>query len=209
MSKPFKDITGQKFGRLTALYRLYNTKCKTKWLCVCDCGNLKEVYITELIRGHTKSCGCLKRDTTISRNKRLRTTHGKTHTRLFNIWDAMKKRCYNKNVNNYKDYGGRGIKICDEWLHDFQAFYDWSISNGYDDNLTIDRIDVNGNYEPNNCRWLTHKQQQRNKRNNKNYTINGVTHCLSEWCNIHNTNYKLVWDRIHIGWAIERALGLK
>lgn len=111
----------------------------------------------------------------------MRYKHGKKGTKLYNTWLHMKTRCYNKNYNRYDDYGGRGITICDEWINDFKAFYDWSMSNGYKDNLTIDRIDVNGNYEPDNCRWADRKTQANNRRNNVYLTYNGKTKTISQW----------------------------
>lgn len=201
-----KDISCQKFGRLTALCRLHNTKGKTKWLCVCDCGNFKEVRVSHLISKHTNSCGCLHKENISN----LFSKHHKTKTRIYTTWLSMKSRCYNKSNKDYMYYGGRGIKLCDEWCDDFQSFYDWAINNGYKDNLTIDRIDVNGNYEPNNCRWITTKQQARNRRDNKLYTINDVTRCLSEWCEIYKLKYQKVYDRLYkLGWSIERALELE
>ena len=197
----FKDIRGQKFGRLTALYRLHNTKGKTKWLCVCDCGNLKEARQDMLQNGHTKSCNCLY--------KKSNAIHGMYNTRLYNTWQNIKSRCYyNKNIN-YKNYGQRGIAVCDEWKDDFHAFYDWAMSHGYIDTLTIDRIDVNGNYEPNNCRWITHKEQQQNKQNTIKYTINNETHCLKEWCCICGVKYTTVRSRIKRGYTIYKALELE
>lgn len=206
MSK-FKDITYQKFGRLTALYRLqnYHNKHNAYWLCVCKCGNFKEVSLNNLYRGNVRSCGCLHKETMISLCK----THGKTNTRLYHIWQRMKSRCYYSKDNRYQYYGGRGIAVCDEWKDDFMAFYKWAIDNGYRDNLTIDRIDVDGNYEPSNCRWATNNEQAKNKTNNKYYTINGKTYCLKEWCKILNINYKKVWVRLNqLNWTIERVLEL-
>lgn len=136
--------------------------------------------------------------------------HGKRNTNIYGVWQTMKTRCYNEHSEKYKNYGGRGITVCDEWRNDFQAFYNWAINNGYDDNLTIDRIDVNEDYSPSNCRWITNKEQQRNRRNNRNITINGETHCLSEWCEILGLNYNTVRSRLNIyKWSIERALELK
>ena len=199
----FKDITSQQFGRLTALYRLHNyPNNRTYWLCACECGNLKEAEISNLLKGHIRSCGCLR--------KELNTIHGKHDTRLYYIYNSMKDRCYNQNNNSYVHYGGRGIKICDEWLHDFDVFYNWAINNGYNDTLTIDRIDVNGNYEPSNCKWSNRKQQARNTTRNRYITINGETHCLSEWCEILGLKYKRVHNRLNKhGWSIERALELE
>lgn len=199
-----KDLRGQKFGKLTVLCRLYNTKGhKTYWLCVCDCGNLAEVRSDSLYNGNTKGCGCLNHDP-----KNIH--HGKYCTRLYRIYYNIKKRCYNhKDENIYNYYGGRGITMCDEWKNDFMTFYNWAMNNGYTNSLTIDRIDNNGKYEPSNCRWITMKQQGRNKRNNKVYTIKGKTRCLSEWCEILGLKYQCVWKRLNRGWSIEKALALR
>lgn len=199
MSRKFKDISGQKFGRLTALYRLHNTKGRTKWLCACDCGNLSEVNLYNLQSGSSKSCGCL-----IKTNHY--TKHSQSNTRLYKIWRTMKLRCYNKNASNYNHYGARNIAVCREWKDNFQAFYDWSMSHGYKDNLTIDRINVNGNYSPNNCRWVDMTTQIRNRRNTKYVTYKGVTKPLKEWCEILGIKYSATWNRINIlNWSIERA----
>lgn len=207
MGKKVVDITGQKFGRLTVLDKLHNYHKKdTYWLCVCECGNLKEVTSSHLTTGKTKSCGCLRKENS---GNRLR-IHGKCNTRLHSIWQNMKNRCYHKKSNRYKYYGARGIAVCSEWKDDFMNFYDWSMANGYADNLTIDRIDVNGNYEPNNCRWVDYKTQSRNRRSVKRVTINNETHCLSEWCEILDIKYNTVQTRIYNrGWSIEKALELE
>ena len=165
--KQIKDLTGQKFGRLTVIKfyekRKRNTGSSYKyyWLCRCQCGNKIIVDVDNLKNNSTKSCGC------ISKEKPAHITHGLTNTLLYGVWGGIKTRCLNKNYKKYKDYGGRGIIICDEWLNDFSSFYNWSIENGYKKGLTIDRIDVNRNYEPKNCRWTTQKVQQNNRRNNK------------------------------------------
>lgn len=205
MSK-FKDITGQKFGRLTALHRTDTVKGKTKWLCLCDCGNLTEVRISHLTSKHTTSCGCIHKENT----SKLFSTHNKTKTRIYKIWIGMKQRCYNSSNQDYKYYGGRDIVVCSEWKDDFQTFYNWAMSHGYNDNLTIDRIDVNKNYTPYNCQWTTRKQQGRNRRTNLYFTIGGVTKCLKEWCELYHINYNRVRDRvIKLNWTIEKALELK
>lgn len=198
-------MIGKRFGRLTVLKECENraTNGKIIYKCQCECGNIVDVIGDNLRRGNTNSCGCFRNE-----NIRKRSiTHGKSDTRLYYIYCHMKARCYNKNDNRYSDYGGRGIKMCSEWLNTFQAFYNWSLNNGYQDNLTIDRIDNNKNYEPNNCRWVTLEQQNRNKRNVKLYTIQGKTHCLREWCTILNINYKTIHKRLHVHkWDIEKAL---
>lgn len=160
----FKDISSQKFGRLTVIERSGVDKSRSViWLCKCDCGNYIKVKGTELRRGRTTSCGCYR----VERVIEARTKHGKTDTRLYNIWQAMKDRCYNKHNAKYKNYGSRGIVVCNEWKDDFEAFYNWAINNNYRDDLTIDRINNDGNYEPNNCRWADYTTQNNNRRNNK------------------------------------------
>ena len=191
----FIDLTGQKFGRLTVIKYVG----KSKWLCKCECGNEKIVSTTHL-KNDTKSCGCLRAENTKKRN----TKHGFRYSRLYIIWKDIKRRCYNKNSKSYYLYGERGIIVCQEWLDDFMNFYDWAMPNGYKDNLTIDRIDVNGNYEPSNCRWVDRKIQANNKRNNCNITYNNETHTLSEWAEILNINYDKLRYRIYRNWNIEK-----
>ena len=135
--------------------------------------------------------------------------YGKTNTRLYRTWRHIINRCYNENVPDYLNYGKRGIKMCEDWRSDFMPFYNWSMANGYNDTLTIDRIDNNGNYEPNNCRFIDYKQQQRNTTRTKHITINGETHCLKDWCIILGLNYSTITARINkLNWTIERALEL-
>ncbi len=158
------DLTGQKFGRLTVIERHERPKERRSreafWLCKCDCGNESTLSGYELRSGNTKSCGCYHKAITSKIHKK----HGYCGTRLYRIYYKMKERCYKPSNDNYKYYGGLGITICDEWLNNFQAFADWAMSHGYADNLTIDRINNEGNYEPSNCRWITIQEQQRNKR---------------------------------------------
>lgn len=162
-------LAGQKFGRLTVIEKVdKNGHRNNRWLCKCDCGNEAVISASELVNGHTRSCGCLMRET----SAKTLTTHGKSKERLYTVWQGMIGRCNRPSLKSYKYYGGRGIKVCDEWLHDYEAFREWAYANGYDENApiqqcTIDRIDVNGNYEPSNCRWADAKTQARNQRPRK------------------------------------------
>lgn len=160
-----KDLTGQRFGILFVIGRHGSTPQGTAtWRCLCDCGNLCVTEGAKLRKHNTRSCGCLHDETA---RKRL-TIHGKSETRLYAIWKALKQRCYNHSDKDYDRYGGRGITVCSEWLHSFQAFFDWSMTNGYDENAltgqcTIDRIDNDKGYSPDNCRWVDMKVQRHNR----------------------------------------------
>lgn len=159
-----ENLIGQKFGRLTVVDRAPNDKSlHANWVCKCSCGNTKVVGARHLKSGNTISCGCYAKERSSERN----TTHGMSNTRLFHIWTGMNGRCYCHGHNAYSRYGGRGIGVCDEWRHDFEGFYNWAMSTGYDDSLSIDRINNDKGYEPSNCRWATPKQQANNRRNNR------------------------------------------
>ena len=167
MSKKAIDISGNRYGKLLVVCRAQKTDSagSAHWICRCDCGNMTVVARPNLIRGKTSSCGCSRALTTYR--------HGGWHTRLYRTWANMKARCLNPNKPNYKNYGGRGIAVCAEWANDFVRFRDWALAAGYRDDLTIERIDVNGNYEPSNCAWIPLTEQARNKRT-RNATVVGI-----------------------------------
>ena len=178
-----KDIVGQKFGRLTVVsyVPIYEREKKERqWLCRCECGNYIQANGTKLRHGHTRSCGCLLKD-------RIKEVCGKyvhTDKTMYMKYRGVYQRCYDESFKKYGNYGGRGIKMCSEWADKgsgFDAFYEWAMENGYRPDLTLDRIDVNGNYEPSNCRWITNQEQQNNKRTNVFLTYNGETHTMTEW----------------------------
>lgn len=198
-----KDLTGQRFGKLTVLsFAGLGKRGLALWNCKCDCGNEITVYGIYMRNGSTKSCGCLAIDVLKSRSK----THGMSKTRLYGIWNGIKSRCNNPRRKKYPDYGGRGIKVCEKWEKSFEAFRDWSMANGYADDLTIDRIDINGDYCPDNCRWVTTQQQANNRRSNIHLTYHGETHNLTEWSSITGIPMATIRRRIELGWSHEEAL---
>ncbi|MCK5607801.1 hypothetical protein KAR91_38315 [Candidatus Pacearchaeota archaeon] len=158
--KRVKGISGKRFGRLIVVKFVDTKKKQSRWLCKCDCGNTKTVEKGHLSSGNTKSCGCL-----MTENQKLgHITHGESHTRLYNIWEGMKRRCSDNKTDYWKNYGGRGISVCESWKNSYAAFSKWAKKNGYNDSLDIDRKDNDGNYEPSNCRFLTHAENSRNSR---------------------------------------------
>lgn len=193
---------GKKYGKLTIYDTYINDGRKRKYLCICDCGNEVFSTISNLTSGNTKSCGCLAKETTAARNR----THGHSNERIYNIWSKMLSRCEKEYETSYHRYGGKGVSVCEEWK-DFITFYDWSIKNGYSDDLTIDRVDNSGNYCPENCRWTSYKEQARNQSSNILVEYNGETKTLAEWAEIYSLPYKLVHLRYRrYNWNIEKTL---
>ena len=201
------DLTGQRFGRLVVeSFAGTNKSRESLWLCNCDCGKQITTRGSSLKNGETKSCGCFQRELSKRIAKEKFTTHGKNETRLYGIWQKMINRTENPDQHHFEYYKGRGIKVCEEWRNSFQAFYDWAVSNGYRDNLTIDRIDVNGDYCPENCKWSTAKEQARNKRSNVKLTYHGETRILVEWAERTGIKFSTLWARIFVyGWSVEEA----
>lgn len=209
------DLTGQRFGRLVVVRKSDNVikrknGTRVLWECLCDCGNTTIVCGDALKSGNTKSCGCLHDDTL----REISTTHGFTSgkkERLYDIWAQMKMRCNNQNNKAYKNYGGRGITVCDEWEHSYSSFREWAYNNGYDEHAsrckcTLDRIDNNGNYCPENCRFVDYGIQMNNRRSNHTLTYNNETHTMTEWSEITGLDFRVIQSRIKRGWTIERTL---
>lgn len=199
-------LVGQRFGRLTVL-EASDKKQKGKcgdiyWKCQCDCGNITYVQTCNLISktSPTLSCGCLRKEKI--------TKHNLSNTKIYKTLVSMKARCFNPKNPEYKNYGARGIKICDEWLNKsgFENFYKWSIENGYRDELSIDRINNDGNYEPLNCRWTNDIMQNNNTRRNRYVTINNETHSLSEWARIKEINISTIRCRLDKGWSEKESI---
>lgn len=198
-----KDLTGQRFGRLLVVAPT-NKRTKNRRVifeCVCDCGNTCYSVGQSLLSGAKQSCGCLQKELASNGNK----THGQTHSRLYSIWSGMKTRCNNENEKIYKRYGALGVTVCEEWKR-FEPFYEWAMNNGYTDRLTLDRKDNDKGYSPDNCRWVTMKEQENNRRNNRLLTYNGETKTISQWANDTGIKYTTLYRRITNGWTAESAL---
>jgi len=202
-----KELAGQRFGRLVVLYDTGERKGgQVVWRCRCDCGNEVNVVGYNLTSGHTTSCGCYHRERAAEAN----TMHGmagrgERHP-VYDAWFHMLQRCENPKNKNYKDYGGRGIKVCAEW-HDPAVFIEWALANGWQKGLQIDRIDNNGNYGPSNCHWVSSKENNRNRRSNRLITFDGKTQTMTEWAEELSISYCTLKDRINkLHWPIERAL---
>ena len=197
-----KDMKGQRFGRLVVIEFAYMRYGRAFWKCKCDCGNEMITDGNRLRMKVTKSCGCYQAETRI----KTHSIHGMSKTRLNRIWSLMKDRCCNSKSHAFENYGGRGIDICEEWKNSFSAFAEWAFSNGYSDNLTIDRIDNNKGYYPDNCRWANEVEQSQNRRSNYLITYKGETKCIKAWTDELGLPYNKIRRRIcRDHWDIERA----
>lgn len=201
------DLTGQRFGRLIVIERVNDTLDKSgrkysTWKCQCDCGNYTNATTNNLRSGNTKSCGCYHKE------KLKNGKHGYRNTRIYSICNSMKQRCNNKNNVEYKNYGGRGIKVCAEWNKPdgLKNFAEWSIKNGYKENLTLDRINVNGNYEPSNCRWIPLEEQFKNMRKNVYVEYNGEKMIIADFSRRTGIDHRKVSRYLKNGYSIEEIL---
>lgn len=200
----FHDLTGMQFSFLKVIERDFSRDKYVYWLCECTrCGKMTSVRSCNLVTGQVMSCGCY------GRSRELRIRHGDSRTSLYERWCAIKNRCKNESCIEYKNYGGRGIKMCEEWSTSYETFKDWAISHGYREDLTIDRIDVNGDYCPENCRWITMKEQLRNTTKTMRITYNGKTMLADEWEKVCGIKQSTIRDRIRHGWTPEEALTIK
>lgn len=196
------DIIGAEFGNLKVLQQSYKGGRKV-YKCLCRCGNVVYTQKYYLTSGRQISCGCARK------TNRKHMVHGGSDSRLYRCWQGIKQRCGCKSANEYERYGGRGIKVCDDWAQSFKSFEDWALANGYSDNLTIDRIDTEGDYTPDNCRWVSYKVQANNKSNNIVIHYQGQTKTLMEWCEVLNLPYSTIHKRIkESGWDYEDALSI-
>ncbi len=200
----FIDLTGQRFGRLKVIRENGRAKNgKVLWLCQCDCGKQHTVSGDILRRGEARSCGCYRRENT---GQQFRKYTKQVDPRIYRIWKLLRRRCYGVNNPKYKNYGARGIVVCPEWMDDFLSFQSWALANGYQNDLSIDRIDVNGPYSPENCRWANNLIQCNNKTDNVFLELHGERHTVSDWARITGIYVSTIWGRLNRGWTIEEAL---
>lgn len=205
LAKNAKDITGQRFGRLVALGPVARDASRNvKWKCLCDCGNTSNVLSANLLCGQTKSCGCLQKEVAMCHN----TTHGLRNSTLYKVWTSIIQRCTNPKDKSHANYGGRGIAICNEWQHDFNAFHDYvsQLPHCGEEGYTLDRINNDSGYSPGNLRFATSTEQNRNQRKNILITHDGKTQCVLAWAEEIDLSYDALRSRLRRGWSIERAL---
>jgi len=199
----FRDLTGQVFGRIKVLSRAENRGKQTYWLCSCECGSEKEICAYNLTKGLTKSCGCLSAEMIGDRSR----VHGLTDSKEYHIWSCMKSRCHNKANRAYRYYGAKGVAVCDEWRDSFEQFL--ADMGNAPEGMSIERIDVYGNYEPSNCKWATIEEQANNKTNNRYLTLDGVTLTAAQWGRKLGIRSHTILRRLRDGWTVDRALMTK
>lgn len=207
------EMTGYKIGHITVIRREGSKNGQSTWLCKCSCGKTFVQYGGALRNGKVISCGHIYADKTerqkIAHNSIAKTKHGDCSSRLYFVWLDMRRRCDSPNDISYKNYGARGIKVCDEWSSDYVAFKEWAINAGYNPNAkrgecTLDRIDPNGDYSPDNCRWVSMNVQSNNRRNSYTITWNGETHTSKEWESITGIPRGTIYTRYKSGWPIDK-----
>lgn len=201
MANPIKDLKGQVFGKLTVV-EFSHSDGRSYWLCKCECGKTKTVRSSSLRRKKrpVRSCGCL-----VGKHK---ITHGLSNSKLYDVWRQMNQRCFNPFCKDYRNYGGRGIKVCKSWRN-IKEFISWARSSGYKSGLTIERKDVNKDYAPSNCCWIDNKHQARNTRKVRKLTYQGVTRTVSDWADLTGINHRTLKGRLNRGWSAQKALTLK
>lgn len=208
-AKEYENLVGNKYGRLEVLCENgRNDQEEICWWCLCDCGKEVSVRGGSLRSGHTHSCGCLQKESAIKQAYdmgKANTKHGMTHTREYETWHHIKQRCTDKNNPNYTSYGAKGIIVCDRWMESFENFYE-DMGPKPSDKHQIDRIDSLGNYEPQNCRWVTPTEQQRNRKDNVQIEYNGKTQCMSAWAEEYGLTTLQLWGRLRLGWPIHESL---
>lgn len=202
---PKINLTGQRFGKLICKKDIGRMSGRVVWLCLCDCGKESKVVSSNLLRGHISSCGCSRNDNPAGTTHGLSMNADKRKTRLYSVWIQMRQRCLNSKNKSYHRYGGRGISVCKEW-DDYAAFHLWAMANGYHNDLTIERINNNGNYEPDNCKWATHKEQGQNSSRNRLITFCGNTRTLGQWADLIGMHHDALRERLDNGWSVEKAL---
>ena len=202
--RTFQDLEGRRIGRLIVVTYIGNVRNYASWLCYCDCGRWRVVAAGKLLRGRTKSCGCLQADAAC----KTKFIHGQSGTHMYRLWQALKSRCLSPSGKYYHNYGGRGITVCDRWRESFEHFLE-DVGPRPSEDYTLDRIDNDGNYEPGNCRWATWSEQCRNKRTNLNLTFNGETMCITDWARRIGVSVECLKYRIKMGWPVDSIISRK
>lgn len=195
------NMIGEHFGDWTVIAKSEPKNGKTIWKCKCKCGKTKDVYGCNLLSGKSKGCGCTRDKTARQRMQ----THGESHTKLYYVWHTMLRRCEDHNTKSYADYGKRGICVCEEW-HKYETFKQWAYLSGYSDGLEINRKDNNGNYEPNNCEWVTKSENMNNTRRTRYYEYKGGRYTVRQLSEMCGYSYKTIQNRLYSGWSVDESI---